>query len=116
MNSFGQIFRLTSFGESHGRAIGGVIDGCPSGLEIDLDFIQNELDRRKPGQSKITTQREENDQVEFLSGIFEGKTQGTPIGFIVRNKDQHSADYNDLKDVFRPSHADYTYIQKYGTR
>lgn len=116
MNSFGQIFRLTSFGESHGKGIGGVIDGCPAGLEIDVDFIQNELNRRKPGQSKITTQRDESDQVEFLSGIFEGKTQGTPIGFIVRNKDQHSADYNDLKDVFRPSHADYTYIQKYGTR
>jgi chorismate synthase len=116
MNSFGQIFRLTSFGESHGKAIGGIIDGCPAGLEIDLDFIQNELNRRKPGQSKITTQRDESDQVEFLSGIFEGITQGTPIGFIVRNKDQHSSDYNDLKDVFRPSHADYTYIQKYGTR
>ena len=116
MNSFGQIFRLTSFGESHGKAIGGIIDGCPAGLDIDLEFIQNELDRRKPGQSKITTQRDESDQVEFLSGIFEGKTQGTPIGFIVRNKDQHSSDYNDLKDVFRPSHADYTYIKKYGTR
>lgn len=116
MNSFGQIFRLTSFGESHGKGIGGVIDGCPAGLEIDLDFIQNELNRRKPGQSKITTQRGESDQVEFLSGIFEGKTQGTPIGFIVWNKDQHSSDYNDLKDIFRPSHADYTYIQKYGTR
>ena len=116
MNSFGQIFRLTSFGESHGKGIGGIIDGCPAGLEIDLDFIQNELDRRKPGQSKITTQRDESDQVEFLSGIFEGKTQGTPIGFIVRNKDQHSSDYNDLKDVFRPSHADFTYTQKYGTR
>jgi chorismate synthase len=116
MNSFGQIFRLTSFGESHGKAIGGIIDGCPAGLEIDLKFIQDELDRRKPGQSKITTQRDESDQVEFLSGIFEGKTQGTPIGFIVRNKDQHSSDYNDLKDVFRPSHADFTYTQKYGTR
>jgi chorismate synthase len=116
MNSFGQIFRLTSFGESHGKGIGGIIDGCPAGLEIDLDFIQNELNRRKPGQSRITTQRDESDQVEFLSGIFEGQTQGTPIGFIVRNKDQHSADYNDLKDVFRPSHADFTYIQKYGTR
>ena len=116
MNSFGQIFRLTSFGESHGKGIGGIIDGCPAGLEIDLDFIQNELNRRKPGQSKITTQRDESDQVEFLSGIFEGKTQGTPIGFIVRNKDQHSSDYNDLKDVFRPSHADFTYIQKYGSR
>lgn len=116
MNSFGQIFRLTSFGESHGRGIGGVIDGCPAGLEIDMEFIQNELNRRKPGQSKITTQRKESDQVEFLSGIFEGKTQGTPIGFMVWNKDQHSNDYNNLKDVFRPSHADYTYIQKYGSR
>ena len=116
MNTFGQVFKLTSFGESHGKAIGGIIDGCPAGLEIDMEFIQSELDRRKPGQSKITTQRNESDQVEFLSGIFEGKTQGTPIGFIVRNKDQHSTDYNDLKDVFRPSHADYTYIQKYGSR
>ncbi len=116
MNSFGQIFRLTSFGESHGRGIGGVIDGCPAGLEIDMEFIQNELNRRKPGQSKITTQRKESDQVEFLSGIFEGKTQGTPIGFVVWNKDQHSNDYNNLKDIFRPSHADYTYIQKYGSR
>jgi chorismate synthase len=116
MNSFGQIFRLTSFGESHGRGIGGIIDGCPAGLEIDMEFIQNELNRRKPGQSKITTQRKEADQVEFLSGIFEGKTQGTPIGFVVWNKDQHSNDYSNLKDVFRPSHADYTYIQKYGSR
>ncbi|MDX9881950.1 MAG: chorismate synthase [Prolixibacteraceae bacterium] len=116
MNTFGQLFKLTSFGESHGKAIGGIIDGCPAGLEIDMEFIQSELDRRKPGQSKITTQRSESDQVEFLSGIFEGKTQGTPIGFIVRNKDQHSTDYHDLKDVFRPSHADYTYLQKYGSR
>ncbi|WP_159517446.1 chorismate synthase [Sunxiuqinia indica] len=116
MNSFGQLFRLTSFGESHGVGIGGIIDGCPAGVEIDLDFIQNELDRRKPGQSKITTQRKESDQVEFLSGIFEGKTQGTPIGFLIRNKDQHSNDYNNLKDIFRPSHADYTYLKKYGSR
>ncbi len=116
MNTFGQIFRLTSFGESHGKGIGGIIDGCPAGVEIDVEFVQNELNRRKPGQSKITTQRGESDQVEFLSGIFEGKTQGTPIGFVVWNKDQHSSDYNDLKDIFRPSHADYTYIQKYGTR
>lgn len=116
MNSFGQIFRLTSFGESHGRGIGGIIDGCPAGLDIDMDFIQNELNRRKPGQSKITTQRAESDQVEFLSGVFEGKTQGTPIGFVVWNKDQHSNDYNNLKDVFRPSHADYTYLKKYGSR
>lgn len=116
MNTFGRIFRLTSFGESHGRGIGGVIDGCPAGIAIDHDFIQQELARRKPGQSKITTQRQEPDQVEFFSGIFEGKSQGTPIGFAVWNKDQHSNDYNDLKSVFRPSHADYTYLQKYGTR
>ncbi|MFZ5429038.1 MAG: chorismate synthase [Bacteroidota bacterium] len=116
MNTFGRIFRLTSFGESHGRGIGGIIDGCPPGIEIDLEYIQNELSRRKPGQSKITTQRMEPDEVEFLSGIFEGKSQGTPIAFIVWNKDQHSGDYNNLKDVFRPSHADYTYQKKYGTR
>ena len=116
MNTFGHIFRLTSFGESHGRGIGGIIDGCPAGLELDITNIQNDLARRKPGQSKITTQRQEPDQVEFLSGVFEGKTQGTPIAFAIWNKDQHSNDYNDLKDVFRPSHADFTYIQKYGTR
>lgn len=116
MNTFGKLFRLTSFGESHGRGIGGIIDGCPAGLELDIELIQQDLARRKPGQSKITTQRKEPDQVEFLSGIFEGKTQGTPIAFAVWNKDQHSDDYNDLKDVFRPSHADYTYLQKYGTR
>jgi len=116
MNTIGRIFRLTSFGESHGAAIGGVIDGCPAGLIIDLDFVQNELDRRKPGQSHITTQRAESDRVEFLSGIFEGKTTGTPIGFIIKNQDHHSSDYNDLKDVYRPSHADYTYDQKYGMR
>ncbi len=116
MNTFGKIFRLTSFGESHGRGIGGIIDGCPAGLELDIDLIQKDLLRRKPGQSKITTQRKEADQVEFLSGVFEGKTQGTPIAFAVWNKDQHSNDYNDLKDVFRPSHADYTYSKKYGSR
>lgn len=116
MNTFGRIFRLTSFGESHGRGIGGIIDGCPAGLELDMEAIQNELARRKPGQSKITTQRKEPDQVEFLSGVFEGKTQGTPIAFAVWNKDQHSNDYNDLKDVFRPSHADFTYTSKYGSR
>ena len=116
MNTLGRIFRLTSFGESHGGAIGGVIDGCPAGLNVDLEFVQNELDRRKPGQSHITTQRNESDRVEFLSGLFEGQTTGTPIGFIIRNKDQHSADYNDLKDIYRPSHADYTYDQKYGVR
>lgn len=116
MNTFGNIFRLTSFGESHGRGIGGIIDGCPAGLELDMDLVQHDLSRRKPGQSKITTQRSEPDQVEFLSGVFEGKTQGTPIAFIVWNKDQHSPDYNNLKDIYRPSHADYTYIKKYGTR
>lgn len=116
MNTFGHIFRLTSFGESHGKAVGGIIDGCPAGLTIDLNFIQHELDRRKPGQSKITTQRKEDDTVEFISGVFEGKTQGTPIAFVVWNKDQHSNDYNDIKDIFRPSHADYTYTTKYGSR
>ncbi|MCX6228471.1 MAG: chorismate synthase [Bacteroidia bacterium] len=116
MNTFGRVFRLTSYGESHGGAIGGVIDGCPAGLKIDLAFIQNELDRRKPGQSHITTQRAEGDKVEFLSGIFQGQTMGTPIGFMIKNQDQHSSDYNDLKDVYRPSHADYTYDQKYGMR
>lgn len=116
MNSFGQIFKLTSFGESHGAAIGGVIDGCPAGLKIDVTLIQADLDRRKPGQSHITTQRQESDQVEFLSGIFEGTTTGAPIGFLVRNKDQHSADYSNIRDLYRPSHADYTYDQKYGVR
>lgn len=116
MNTFGRLFRLTTFGESHGAGIGGIIDGCPSGLNIDLEFIQAELDRRKPGQSKITTQRNETDTVEFYSGIFEGQTTGTPIGFFIKNKDQHSSDYNNLKDVFRPSHADYTYSQKYSVR
>lgn len=116
MNTFGRIFRLTSFGESHGRGIGGVIDGCPAGLSLDLDFIQHELDRRKPGQSEITTQRQESDNVEFLSGIFEGRTLGTPIAFVIWNKGQHSGDYTTLKDIFRPSHADYTYTQKYGIR
>lgn len=116
MNSFGQLFRLTSFGESHGAGIGGIIDGCPAGIQLDLNAIQAELDRRKPGQSKITTQRNETDTVEFYSGIFEGQTTGTPIGFFIRNKDQHSNDYNNLKEVFRPSHADFTYQQKYGVR
>lgn len=116
MNTFGRIFRITSFGESHGKGIGGIIDGCPAGIELDFDLIQRDLSRRKPGQSKITTQRMEPDEVEFLSGIFEGKTQGTPIAFVIWNKDQHSHDYGNLKDVFRPSHADYTYTKKYGTR
>ena len=115
-NSFGKIFKLTTFGESHGVAIGGVIDGCPSGLEIDFEAIQAEMNRRKPGQSEIVTQRKEPDTVEFLSGIFEGKTTGTPIGFIIRNADQRSKDYSHIKDVYRPSHADYTYEKKYGNR
>jgi len=115
-NSFGKIFKLTSFGESHGAAIGGIIEGCPAGLNIDFEFIQNELARRKPGQSHITTQRKEDDQVDFLSGIFEGKTLGTSIGFIIKNNDQLPKDYEQLKDTYRPSHADYTYEKKYGIR
>lgn len=116
MNTFGNIFRLTCFGESHGRALGGVIDGCPAGLLIDEDFVQSELDRRRPGQSNLTTSRNEADKVEFLSGIFEGKTTGTPIGFIINNTNQHSNDYDNIKDIFRPSHADFTYTEKYGFR
>ncbi|MCC8144820.1 MAG: chorismate synthase [Tannerellaceae bacterium] len=116
MNTFGNIFRLTSFGESHGPGIGGVIDGCPAGIVLDTDFIQAELNCRKPGQSKLTTPRKEDDEVQFLSGIYEGKTTGTPIGFIVWNKNQHSSDYDNMKNVFRPSHADYTYQSKYGIR
>ena len=116
MNTFGEIFRLTTFGESHGPAIGGVIDGMPAGIGIDLDFVQRELDRRRPGQSALTTPRKESDRVEILSGLFEGKTTGTPIGFIIRNENQHSADYDNLRDAFRPSHADYTYYNKYGIR
>jgi len=116
MNTFGNIFRLTTFGESHGAAIGGVIDGCPSGFEIDLDFIQSELDRRRPGQSDIVSPRREEDRVEILSGIFEGRTTGTPIGFIVRNNDANSSDYEDLRDFWRPSHADFAYDFKYGNR
>jgi len=115
-NSIGKLFKLTTFGESHGVAIGGIIDGCPSGLKLDLKEIQRELDRRKPGQSNIVTQRKEPDQVEFLSGIFEGKTTGTSIGFIIKNTNQKSKDYSDIKDTFRPSHADYTYEKKYGLR
>lgn len=115
-NTFGKLFKLTTFGESHGVAIGGVIDGCPAGLEIDLDKIQNELDRRKPGQSDIVTQRKEPDTVEFYSGLFEGKTTGTPIGFVIKNTNQKSKDYSHIKDVYRPSHADYTYQKKYGIR
>jgi len=116
MNTFGTIFRLTSFGESHGEAIGGIIDGCPAGIVINNAFIQNELDRRKPGQSSITTSRSEVDRVEFLSGIYEGKTTGAPMGFLVKNQNQHSADYDSMKNVYRPSHADFTYKSKYGLR
>ena len=116
MNTFGHIFRLTTFGESHGEAIGGVIDGMPAGIDIDMEFIQQELNRRRPGQSKITTSRNEPDKVELLSGVFEGKSTGCPIGFIVRNTNQHSHDYDNMRDLFRPSHADFTYYYKYGTR
>lgn len=116
MNSFGTIFRLTTFGESHGPAIGGVIDGMPAGIELDLDEVQKQLDRRKPGQSAIVTARKESDRVKFLSGIFEGKTTGTPIGFVIENSDQHSNDYENMRHCFRPSHADYTYTMKYGVR
>jgi chorismate synthase len=115
-NTFGKIFRLTSFGESHGVAVGGVIDGCPAGIIVDNDFIQNELNRRRPGQSSISTPRKELDKVEFLSGIFDGKTTGQPIGFLVKNEQQRSVDYEHLKTLYRPSHADYTYQQKYGIR
>lgn len=116
MNTFGQIFRLTTFGESHGEAIGGVVDGMPAGIEIDVDFIQQELARRRPGQSSITTSRQELDQVELLSGVFEGRSTGCPIGFIVRNQNQHSHDYDNMRQLFRPSHADFTYYYKYGAR
>lgn len=113
-NTFGNIFTLTTFGESHGPAVGGVIDGMPAGVEVDVEFIQHELSRRRPGQSTITTARQEKDRVELLSGIFEGHTTGCPIGFIVRNEDQHSKDYDNLRQLFRPSHADFTYHYKYG--
>lgn len=115
-NTFGNLFTLTTFGESHGEAVGGVIDGMPAGIDIDLDFIQQELNRRRPGQSKITTSRQEADKVELLSGVFEGKSTGCPIGFIVRNTNQRSKDYENLRSLFRPSHADFTYEQKYGVR
>ena len=115
-NSFGTIFKLSTFGESHGPAIGGVVDGCPAGLEIDMSFIQSELDRRRPGQSKITTQRKESDTVEMLSGIFEGKSTGAPMGFIIRNENQRTKDYEHLIEAWRPSHADFTYDTKYGFR
>lgn len=115
-NSFGNIFTLTTFGESHGPAVGGVVDGMPAGIDIDIDFIQSELDRRRPGQSRITTSRNEADRVELLSGVFEGKSTGCPIGFIVRNTNQHSQDYENMRCLFRPSHADFTYTEKYGLR
>lgn len=115
-NTFGTVFTLTSFGESHGAAVGGVVDGMPAGIDIDMDFIQHELSRRRPGQSKITTSRNEPDQVDLLSGVFEGKSTGMPIGFVVRNTNQHSKDYDNLRRIFRPSHADFTYFSKYGIR
>ena len=115
-NTFGNLFRLTTFGESHGKAVGGIIDGFPAGIDIDLEFIQNELARRRPGQSRITTDRKEPDEVELLSGVFERKSTGTPIAFEVRNTNQHSKDYDNMRQLFRPSHADFTYYNKYGVR
>ena len=116
MNSVGQLFRLSTFGESHGTAIGGIVDGCPAGLSLDVKDIQKELDRRKPGQSSIATARKESDTVQILSGLFEGKTTGAPIGFLIPNVDQRSKDYSNIKEVYRPSHADFTYDSKYGFR
>lgn len=115
-NSIGSIYKLTTFGESHGKAVGGVIDGVTPGLDVDIDFIQNELNRRRPGQSSITTPRDEKDKIEILSGVMDGKSTGTPIGFLIWNENQRSKDYSNIKDVFRPSHADYTYQAKYGIR
>lgn len=115
-NTFGKLFKLTTFGESHGEALGGIIDGCPAGIELDFEAIQKEMQRRKPGQSSIVTQRKEEDEVQFLSGIFEGKTTGTPIGFIIPNTNQKSNDYSHIENTYRPSHADYVYEQKYGIR
>src|SRR5918995_1534973 len=115
-NSYGTLFRITTFGESHGPAIGVVIDGCPAGLEIEESFIQSELDRRKPGQSRITTQRKEDDTFRILSGVFEGKSTGTPIAIVIDNQDQRSKDYSHIAETFQPSHADYTYEAKYGNR
>lgn len=115
-NTFGKLFRLTTFGESHGKALGAILDGCPAGLALDLEKIRAEMQRRKPGQSKITTQRKEEDEIELLSGVFEGKTTGTPIGILIPNEDQKSKDYAHIADTFRPSHADYTYFEKYGHR
>src|SRR3954463_10807116 len=115
-NSYGQLFRITTFGESHGLAIGVILDGCPAGLDIDEAFIQSELERRKPGQSKITTQRKEDDTFKILSGVFEGKSTGTPISIVIENQDQRSKDYSHIAQTFRPSHADFTYETKYGIR
>jgi chorismate synthase len=115
-NSYGTLFKITTFGESHGPAIGVILDGCPAGLEIDEAFIQSELDRRKPGQSRITTQRKEDDTFKILSGVFEGKSTGTPIAIVIENQDQRSKDYSHIAETFRPSHADYTYETKYGNR
>lgn len=115
-STFGNLVRLSTFGESHGKAVGGILEGIPAGFSIDLSEVQKELDRRRPGQSPIVTQRKESDLVQFLSGIFEGKTLGTPIGFLIENQDQKSADYNEFEKAFRPSHADFTYQQKYGIR
>ena len=115
-NSYGKIFKLTTFGESHGASIGGIIDGCPSGIKIDLEYVQNQLDRRRPGQSKVVSERNELDKVEILSGIFNGVSTGTPIGFIIKNNDQRAKDYSNLEQAFRPSHADFTYSKKYGNR
>jgi len=115
-NTFGKLFNVTTFGESHGLALGCIVDGCPPGLELSEEDLQQDLDRRKPGTSRYTTQRKEADQVKILSGVFEGKTTGTPIGLVIENTDQRSKDYSNIKDTFRPAHADYTYMQKYGTR
>ena len=115
-NTFGKLFKITTFGESHGKALGAILEGCPAGLELDEEKIRLEMQRRKPGQSKITTQRKEEDEIEILSGVFEGKTTGTPIGIVIRNADQKSKDYTHIADKFRPSHADFTYFEKYGLR
>ena len=115
-NTIGQIFTLTTFGESHGPALGAIVDGCPPGIEISVEDLQLDLDRRRPGQSKYTTQRREKDQIQILSGVFEGKTTGTSIGLLIQNEDQKSKDYEDIKNIFRPAHADFTYQKKYGLR
>ena len=115
-NSLGQLFRVTTFGESHGLALGAIVDGCPPGLELSVEDLQHDLDRRKPGTSRFTTQRREPDEVKILSGVFEGKTTGTSIGLLIENTDQRSKDYSEIQDLFRPGHADYTYHQKYGVR